>query len=118
MSAEFFDYRMLEMYREISDESGDAVREIILSYLEDAPLRVLRIQQAIAQQNASELNEEAHALKSSSGNLGAFKLQDLCHTLEAMGRDGTTAQALPAFEALQTSFSQVKALLEDELAAL
>ena len=55
---------------------------------------------SLEDQNAEGVNRAAHALKSSSANVGALPLADLCRELEAMGREDDLTGAKDLFERL------------------
>lgn len=118
MTSDFFDFTMLNMFKELSDDGNDAVKEIISIFLGDAPKYLDQIKAAIAQDDASGLNEAAHSLKSSSANLGATELSQHCQSLENLGRGGTTEGAQSQFDVMENSLKKVKEILEQELVSL
>lgn len=118
MSDDFFDYTMLNMFKEFSTEGDGAVKEIISAYLDDAPTHLNSIKVAIAQENPRQLDDAAHSLKSASANLGAIQLSQQCQGVENLGRSGTIEGAQQKIEAMEVSFNKVRALLEQELATI
>ena len=56
----------------------------------------------------------AHALKSSSANVGAVALSALCHELERMGREQRLDEAAGCFRRLNASYLSVCRNLEQE----
>ena len=73
--------------------------EIFLSYTPD---RINQIKEGFSRAEASAVEAGAHTLKSSAGNLGATRLQELCEEVEriAEGRDlGELDRLLPELEA-------------------
>jgi HPt (histidine-containing phosphotransfer) domain-containing protein len=62
------------------------------------------------------LREVAHALKSSSANVGAHGLADLCKRLEAMGRDNNLADSPTIHERFEREYARVIAALKLEVA--
>jgi signal transduction histidine kinase/CheY-like chemotaxis protein/HPt (histidine-containing phosphotransfer) domain-containing protein len=85
--------------------------ELLDAYCEDVPQRLVDIKTAIAQSNPEALRQSAHALRSSSINLGAVEVGDLCRGLEQMGKSGTTQGA-------QTLYPQLSIAVEKALEAL
>lgn len=63
------------------------LRKIIGLYIESAPAQIERMRDAVAAGDSEALRQAAHTLKSSSANLGATRLADLCKELEQRGRD-------------------------------
>jgi len=53
----------------------------------------------------------AHSLKSTSGNLGAMMLAEMCKELEAMGRAGTTDNATLLLHVLEDEYERVREAL-------
>lgn len=118
MTSDFFDFTMLNMFKELSDDGNDAVKEIISIFLGDAPKYLVHIKEAIAQEDARALNEAAHSLKSSSANLGATELSRQCQSMENLGRSGTTEGAQSQLRAMEVTLEKVKVILEQELISL
>ena len=64
--------------------------------------------------NATLMRESAHALKSSSANVGANVLADLCRRLEIMGRENDLSEALTIHELFEREYERVVAALRLE----
>jgi two-component system, sensor histidine kinase and response regulator len=79
---------VLEALRELDPDGGMGLaREIMRTFLVSAQQRVAHIEQAIATGDSESLGQAAHALKSSSANVGAETLSGLYRQLELMGRE-------------------------------
>jgi HPt (histidine-containing phosphotransfer) domain-containing protein len=72
------------------------VRELIESYLAEAPAQVEGIATAVAASDAAALVRPAHTLKSSSATLGALRLSAVARRLELAGRSGTLDESTSA----------------------
>ncbi|MEQ1816958.1 MAG: response regulator [Nitrosomonas sp.] len=93
----------LEQIRELDTTGGDVLlHKILQAFLESAPNNMHQLEQAITNGDADSLRQSAHALKSSSGNIGAENLSALLKQLEADGRTGELTHA----ETLQKSLRQ------------
>ena len=93
----------LEQIRELDTTGGNVLlHKILQAFLESAPNNMRQIEQAIINGDADSLRQSAHALKSSSGNIGAENLSALLKQLEADGRTGELTHA----ETLQKSLRQ------------
>ena len=95
---------------------GDAAREVLDQYLENAPEQLARIADCLARGDAAQAGREAHTLKGASANVGAEALAEAARALEAAGRDGdmdAVARLLPAAE---QEFARLKALLKEDQA--
>ena len=80
------DRRALETIQALQRQGKpDLLVRVINIYLEDS-LRLLEaLRQALSRGDAVELKLQAHSLKSSSANVGALRLAELCKELEATG---------------------------------
>jgi two-component system, sensor histidine kinase and response regulator len=79
---------VLEALRELDPDGGMGLaREIMRTFLASAQERVAHIEQAIVSGDSDSLGQAAHALKSSSANVGAETLSGLYRQLELMGRE-------------------------------
>jgi CheY-like chemotaxis protein/HPt (histidine-containing phosphotransfer) domain-containing protein len=84
--------------RALDNGTGTFLAEIATLFLADAPVRVDAIRNAIENGDMQTVHDQAHALKSSAGNVGATELSDRCAELEAMAkRSVVSAEALPDF---------------------
>ncbi len=97
------------------DDGPDILAKIVNLYLKNAPPLLEKIQEATATGNAQLLRGTAHSLKSSSANVGATKLAELCSELETMGRDKTLDDAMSTLGILEFEFESVCHALQVEL---
>ncbi|WP_293138661.1 PAS domain S-box protein [Okeania sp. SIO3I5] len=95
------------------DES--ILKEIINSYLEEAPQKRAAIIAAVENQDAVELRNSAHALKSLSLTMGANNLAQLCGKLEAIGRMSTTENAEELIQLINQEYHKVKTVLKSKI---
>jgi CheY-like chemotaxis protein len=65
------------------------LRDITGLFREDATLRLHELRDSVVSGNPDRLASAAHALKSSSGNIGATRMYTLCTTIETNAREGT-----------------------------
>ncbi|MBC1218667.1 response regulator [Nostoc sp. UCD121] len=80
---EAIDQRLLQELQNIGGNDGEQlVAELIQIYLEDTPIRIQTIKEAIAAEDRAKLQKAAHALRSPSVSIGAVKLGNICETLE------------------------------------
>jgi signal transduction histidine kinase/CheY-like chemotaxis protein/HPt (histidine-containing phosphotransfer) domain-containing protein len=91
----------------------ELLRELLDAYSEDVPQRLVDIEAAIAQSNPEALRQSAHALRSSSINLGAVEVGDLCRALEQMGKSGTTQGAQHLYSQLSLAMGKAIGALEN-----
>jgi HPt (histidine-containing phosphotransfer) domain-containing protein len=73
------------------------VRELIDTFLEEAPAQLAALRHAVEQAEANEARLAAHTLKSNGATFGASPFTDVCRELEAastrgeLGGDAATA---------------------------
>lgn len=77
---------LLNQYRA---RKSNLLERLINAYLEEAPKSFQAMRRAVEGGNLDDLRMNAHALKSSSYNLGAMRLSKLCQDIEtaAIARD-------------------------------
>ncbi|MGH7875570.1 MAG: Hpt domain-containing protein [Candidatus Binatia bacterium] len=96
----------------IDDYGEDFLVELIDVYLDDAPLRLAQLRQALDGGDAETVSREAHTLKSSSANVGAMTLSALAQQVELAGRNGRTDSVAVEVGRMSAIFAQVKITLE------
>jgi len=106
------DERSLDRLRELQEDGEpEIVHELAELFLSHAPTRLRAILQAVEIGDADSLFKEAHSLKSSSANMGALRLSELCRQLEDMGRFGHLDRAREKVKELEVEFQRVKVAL-------
>jgi HPt (histidine-containing phosphotransfer) domain-containing protein len=74
------------------------------------------MRQQIAARNATELSQTAHALKSSSGMVGARVLGERLKELEAIATSGELSTAPATFTQVEMEYVRVRRAIEGLLA--
>lgn len=97
--------------------SREPVRDLVRTYLAEAPLAVARLRHAIEGGNGTDLASAAHSLKSSSALVGAKKVSAIAVELERIGRSGSIAGAAERFAVLRTLVPRVERELRAWMAA-
>ena len=69
-----------------SEDDPDLVARLVGIFLESTPPILDKIRKAVQEENAAEIQAQAHSLKSSSASLGAEALSAACKELEMLGR--------------------------------
>jgi PAS domain S-box-containing protein len=89
--------------------SGDdaLMTDVIQMFLEDLPVRLAAINDAVSGRDAEALRTAAHALKGSAGNLSAGELADAAHVLERVGAESRMDAADGAWRRLSIEASNV-----------
>jgi HPt (histidine-containing phosphotransfer) domain-containing protein len=86
--------RILETLRQIGSRVGrDIVTGLLQRFVDTGDEAVARIEAAITEHDGLRLSRAAHALKSSTANLGAETLSGRYAQLEALGREDRSEEA-------------------------
>jgi len=110
------DQRVLSALRELQVEGKpDILKRIIQAYLSSSEPLIAEQQEALAVNNQEVLQNSAHSLKSSSANVGAIKLSEICKTLEMDCRNNTLENAVDLVSAIESEFVRVKAVLSKQI---
>lgn len=86
--------------------------ELAETFYEDGANLIQQARQASQAGDAEALRRAAHSLKSNAANFGARQLTQMCKELEAQGKQGFFADAMPRLEQIETEFTAVKAALQ------
>jgi two-component system, sensor histidine kinase and response regulator len=91
----------------------DLLARLIKTYLGYAPEALKELVGAFERKDFETLSRVAHSLKSSSANLGANRLSDLCRSLEAAGKGHDHDHCATLVTDIQTNFAQVQQTLNE-----
>ncbi len=89
--------------------------KIINLYLQNSPGLIKTVIESVEQGDSVALCEAAHALKSSSANLGAVRMATVCRKLEDMGREGRIDMAKALIGRIESEYKSAGSALADEL---
>jgi HPt (histidine-containing phosphotransfer) domain-containing protein len=87
------------------------VDELIDTYLDEGASLVDRLRTAAATGAGEDLLRAVHSLKSSSVNVGALSLGELCRSLESDARTGTVLDARGRSEEIGAAFDRARLAL-------
>lgn len=105
-------HETLEALREFQTEGEpDFLTELIDAYLGDSPQRLISMKTALTQKDVGAFAKAAHALKGSSGNLGAEILSSLCLKGEQFGKKGDLLSAQDLFPKIEDEYQIVSSEL-------
>jgi PAS domain S-box-containing protein len=97
------------------DEDGSVLAEVVQMYLDDAPLQLGGLRQALGTGAGAELSRIAHAMKSASFNVGAKRIGDLCRELEKQGKAGELSAAADSVAAIESLYQKIRPRLVAEI---
>jgi signal transduction histidine kinase/CheY-like chemotaxis protein/HPt (histidine-containing phosphotransfer) domain-containing protein len=110
------DEKALDQIRALDhDGSAGVLKRVLQIYLTDSPKLLARLGEAVRCKNAEELRSSAHSLKSSSAQVGAIQLSELCKELEALGRSDSTIGAEEVLKLAEQEFIGVQDALENRI---
>jgi HPt (histidine-containing phosphotransfer) domain-containing protein len=110
------DRNALEAIRALqSDAAPDLLARVIHLYLESAPDLIARLRTGLEASDYNAVRVAAHTLKSSSANLGATALAELCKQLELAARAGIIGPGTPDAQAIEREYDAVRAALQAEI---
>jgi signal transduction histidine kinase/DNA-binding response OmpR family regulator/HPt (histidine-containing phosphotransfer) domain-containing protein len=101
----------LQKLRQVVGDDADVLAELIDSFLEDAPVLLADLRQALEAGNAVGVRMHAHSLKSNSADFGASKLNALCKELEQRGRNEELDGAAELLAQAEHEFARVREAL-------
>ncbi|HVK71205.1 MAG TPA: response regulator, partial [Polyangium sp.] len=105
------DMRMIEGLRELG-----ALEEICRAFLAEVPGRMVGLRDALKKRDAADLERRAHALKGSSGAIGAKRVAETSARLESMARAGKLDGAEELLDRLELEFEGFASAIEIEWA--
>jgi len=116
VSSELIDRKALENIRSLQmDGADDLLSQVIGLFLEEVPVLLDQLQDALRGKNTETVRSIAHSLKSSSANLGAVGLAAKLKELEEKGRNQDLTNAAEKFLLIQNEFQNVSNILRTEM---
>ena len=99
-------------FAELQASAGtDFVRELIDTFLEEAPPMLAELSEALAAGRAEPFRRAAHSLKSNASTFGAATLAAMARDLELQGLQAATPAALAALsQQYDAAAAELKAL--------
>ena len=89
----------------------DLLERVVYSYLEETPKQLHDFSDAADASDPDRMREVAHALKSSSANVGAKSLAALCKTVEQLDDGALVVERDTLLARTRSEFQNVKAAL-------
>jgi HPt (histidine-containing phosphotransfer) domain-containing protein len=105
---EVFDKRIL-LGRLDGDE--ELFKEIVKTFLDDAPLQVEKLKQALMEENLNQLEKQAHSLKGAAMNIGGNALQAIAFEVELSGKKGDLKRTQELIPRLEKEFTRLQKAL-------
>jgi HPt (histidine-containing phosphotransfer) domain-containing protein len=99
---------------EMTGGDQEFVDELVDTYLGEGDRLVENLVVAAAAGRIEDIILPAHSMKSSSLNVGALQLGELCRRLEEDARGGSVAEPVKRAEEIRAAFDEARAALLDE----
>jgi two-component system, sensor histidine kinase and response regulator len=111
------DAEALARIRELQspEDETDLLTEMIDAFLSAAPEHLAHVTDALARNDAGQLADAAHSLKSGAAYLGAMDVQKLCLDLETRGRSGVLDGVASLVPSLELAIAQARVALMAEM---
>ena len=97
-----------EIIEDLWSAMGDSFSQLVDVFLEDAPSHLAKLDQAAAKGDIAALVGPAHALKSSSANLGAMQVSAIAKHIEHGARDKTLTDPIDVVARLNHEFKRAE----------
>ncbi|HCK81465.1 MAG TPA: Hpt domain-containing protein [Candidatus Competibacter sp.] len=104
-----------EVILELREVMEDEFADLLQNFLDDLPLQLERLQDAIARGDAGQLYQTGHKFKSSCGSLGALRLAEWVQRLEQAGRSNALEEARRWLQAARAVAAETAAALQAQL---
>ncbi len=97
-----------KMVDQLFETLGDTVYSMIEAFIEDTPIYIDSLRNALATKNAVQAREFAHTMKGSAANFGAYHLIESAKAIEGLAKENCLADCSPYVEALDRQFDMLK----------
>ncbi|MDX8383530.1 MAG: response regulator, partial [Ghiorsea sp.] len=103
------DEESLYQLRVLQQPNGvNILQKVMEMYLEDTPQQLQTMRDALVEHESDRINLAAHSLKSSSANIGALRLSEICFDIECLSdKDWELSSMLTYVEQAEESFHQI-----------
>jgi HPt (histidine-containing phosphotransfer) domain-containing protein len=113
--AESLDDNALNAIRSLERQgAADMLNKVVELYFHRTPLLLRELRQAASRDDAAALRLAAHSLKSSSANLGASHLAELCRQLEASAKSGDLGRVPRQVAEIEAEYEKIRPALAQE----
>lgn len=86
-------------------DEADVLADLVHTYIEDANARLSALREAVERSDAAAVEREAHTLKGSSANVGAYRVAERSQALQNMGKIGDISGARMVVEDLKREYA-------------
>jgi two-component system, sensor histidine kinase and response regulator len=94
------------------DGEPDKLARIVGLFIDDVPLRLEELRQAVERGEAEKVEETAHMLKGGSGYMGAVQMAKICAGIQGLGASGELSHTPELLDELEAEFNRIRPSLE------
>jgi two-component system, sensor histidine kinase and response regulator len=94
------------------DGESDKLARIVGLFIEDVPLRLEELRQAVERGEAQKVEATAHMLKGGSGYMGAVQMAKICAGIQELGASGQLSRVPELLDELEAEFERIRPALE------
>jgi PAS domain S-box-containing protein len=105
----------IQRLNDITDGDREFERELIEAFLADTERHVTDLESAVREEDGEALKIQAHAIKGSSANAGARRLEEIAVRLEEIRVEKESERARELIEDLRSEFERVREYLLDHM---
>ncbi|AIY42260.1 diguanylate cyclase/phosphodiesterase (GGDEF & EAL domains) with PAS/PAC sensor [Collimonas arenae] len=102
------------VFDKLRDILGESLQQAVTPYLEDTPVYLEQLENAVSQKDAECARALAHTIKGSSGNLGATNVTQFAKEVEELALNQQIDEIRPLLPKLNAAFDEVVTLLGNE----
>jgi HPt (histidine-containing phosphotransfer) domain-containing protein len=99
------------------DGEPDKLARIVGLFIDDVPLRLEELRQAVERGEAQKVEETAHMLKGGSGYMGAVQMAQICAGIQGLGASGELSRVPQLLDDLEAEFKRIRPALEAAVTA-
>ena len=104
----------LSVFHTLKNMFGNAFVDAVASHTSSAKDNVGKMEEALNNNDANQLEHAAHSLKGASAQFGAMQLSELAQKMEEFGKKSQIEKAKEIIEALKQAREAVEALMQKE----
>lgn len=109
---EYLDEEAREMIVDLMEGDQEMIIDLIDTLNDSNPTLLEQLVLGVSAQDAVQIREAAHALKSSNAQLGALNFSGLCQQMEEVGKRSQLGDASYLLELIKEEYQKVSVALE------
>ncbi len=115
VNEDYLDRRSLDKIKSLGPNGPKMLSAVISIYLNDSQVLIERLSESLNAGDAIEMAQAVHALKSSSANLGATSLAEMCRQVENIARNNSVQGCDSLIARIRLEYDKAKEALMGEI---